>query len=70
MIGSDYEYKRCEGAKLVQEIFDFDPSKYFSYAGVALNATSIARPCGLHAKSYPRDQYKLFFNDVEIPISH
>lgn len=44
-------YSKCDGAKTVGEIFDFEKSRYKSLGGNDLNENSTANPCGLGAKS-------------------
>lgn len=58
-------YKICDGAKTVEEIFDFDKSRYLSYDGKQLYAKSIARPCGLHAKAFFNDTIQIFDKEKE-----
>lgn len=48
------DYKKCEGAKYVKEVFDNDVTKYRTPWGKDLNPNSVANPCGLQAKSYFR----------------
>jgi hypothetical protein len=43
---------RCDGALLIEEIFDYDPQRYFNKFNQNFNPKSIASPCGLVAKSY------------------
>ena len=50
---------RCQGASLVKEIFDNDSSKYISWKGKPLKGDDFANPCGLIAKSFFTDTYKL-----------
>jgi hypothetical protein len=46
-------YSRCEGAKLVGEIFDnFTISNITNIWGYNLSVNSISSPCGLQAKSF------------------
>jgi hypothetical protein len=52
--------KRCQGASLVSEMFDKDVSKYKTWTGKPLKGDDFANPCGLIAKSYFTDTYKLF----------
>ena len=43
---------RCDGALLIEEIFDYDPTRYFNKFTEPFDPKSIASPCGLVAKSY------------------
>jgi len=52
--------KKCEGSLTNQEMFDYDSTKYFSYANVSLIADNTAWPCGLSAKAYFRDRFLLY----------
>lgn len=51
---------RCEGAKYVKEIFDYDESRYKTFTGKPLSGDEFANPCGLIAKSYFNDTYKMY----------
>jgi hypothetical protein len=50
-------YKKCEGALTVAEIFDFKEQKYKTVSGQKLLATDIANPCGLQAKAFFTGKY-------------
>ncbi len=51
---------RCgPNAKYVYQIFNNDSSKYFSFKGYPLDQYDIASPCGLIAKSFFNDEFKL-----------
>jgi hypothetical protein len=45
---------RCTGAIYMNEMFDNDTSKYFSYTGKPIAGNAFANPCGLIAKSFFR----------------
>lgn len=51
---------QCEGAILIKEIFNDDESKYYSIGGKKLQPNDYANPCGLIAKSFFNDTYKLY----------
>jgi hypothetical protein len=53
---------KCQGASLVKEIFDNDKSKYISWKGKPLKGDDFANPCGLIAKSYFTDTFRLYNN--------
>ena len=59
----------CKGAKTMEEMMDFDESRYTNLNKEKLNSTSLARPCGLQAKSMFNDTINLLFNERNIPIS-
>lgn len=59
----------CKGAKTIEEMMDFDQSRYINLKNETLNSTSLARPCGLQAKSMFNDTIQLLFNERNIPIS-
>lgn len=53
-------------SKYVYQIFNNDSSKYFSFKGYPLDQYDIANPCGLVAKSYFNDEFKLFDSNNKI----
>lgn len=59
----------CKGAKTMEEMMDFDESRYINLNNEKLNSTSLARPCGLQAKSIFNDTINLLFNERNILIS-
>lgn len=59
----------CKGARTMEEMMDFDQSRYLNLRNETINATSLARPCGLHAKSIFNDTINLQFNERNIKIS-
>lgn len=59
----------CKGARTMEEMMDFDQSRYINLRNETINATSFARPCGLHAKSIFNDTINLQFNERNIKIS-
>lgn len=59
----------CDGAEYIEEIFDFNETLYKSYGGVPLDGKSIARPCGLHAKSFLNDTISFWKDDYEYNIN-
>ena len=50
---------KCEGAKLMSEMFDGDVTKYKTYANKNLTKDSYANPCGLIAKAYFTDEFEI-----------
>lgn len=50
---------RCEGAKLMKEMFDGDETKYKTYTNIPLKKDSYANPCGLIAKAFFTDEYQI-----------
>jgi hypothetical protein len=54
---------KCEGARFVKEIFDYDETKYKTFKNETLKADDFANPCGLIAKSYFNDTYELYADD-------
>jgi hypothetical protein len=63
-------YKKCEGALTVAEIFDYNVQKYKTLSGAKLLATDIANPCGLQAKAFFTGILKLFHYTIELFYTH
>ncbi len=52
------DYRKCEGAKTVMELFDNQTSLYRTPWNYSLIGDDVANPCGLAAKAYFQGKMK------------